>query len=157
MSYHRHFQFASPFSKRHCVPLAIGHLAEMSGHEVAALAMDARATPADAHTEERGERAMLLRPAGYAWAYYRADLNQWCALAGLRVIQQTDEVYPRRDRITITEFARRHPRGRFFVLVARSRHAVAVVDGRIYGEWGARQRVGRFFELELNPQTARTT
>lgn len=38
--------------------------------------------------------------------------------------------YSKSNRITLSEFCRRHPVGRFYVVVAR--HAIAVIDGVVY-------------------------
>jgi hypothetical protein len=129
------YLFPNPFETNHCVPLAWAHVSgEATAAKAEQIAYRARA---------RG----WLSPRGLSSNSRDSHrLDVWAAWAGVRVarvdrlirdpwhvMQGGDGGYfkPVTHRPTLARFARTHRRGRYVVFV--SRHAVAVVDGQVYG------------------------
>jgi hypothetical protein len=139
------FAFPDPFNRNHCVPLAWTHLSGGGTEAAMALAATARVCG-------------VLSARG--WAKSGRE-NWWAKQVGMAI---TRYVRFRRDRSkvgryqvehdgegavpslpTLATFRKLHPTGRFLVNVRG--HAVALIDGKVYGHWAPRSRVLSFAEV----------
>ena len=150
---HSRWSFTNPFPRNGCVPCALAHLAGKGAVWAAALAATAATTDAGhgflirkhggAYMVRPGEEKLYDWLSGRGWiAQPDRARREWCRLAGLRGTEVVQ--YPRRswDGVgapTVTQFAKTHRRGRWLVLTYN--HAIALIEGRYYGDWAARSRV----------------
>lgn len=153
--------FENPFPFKHCVPLAMTAVQRRPTTEfLLSLVESARAVPHPVFFE-----LPLLRHDGGA-PNARLSIQSWTALAGLKVTETFeptvvytavdsgfrsgygDRVYRAvaRGRPTVRQFQRGHRRGRWIVFT--DRHALAMVNGKLRGWFGARSRVLAAFRVE---------
>lgn len=148
----------SPFTFRHCVPLAFANVSTVrSKAKFAVLLADAARVKVWDHDDSR----TLLTPNGGAPF---GSYPQWCELARYRIVENyrpeprfTEVAYTdgwgehrwrsRSLTPTLAQFARTTGRrGRWIVYT--NRHAQAVVNGKIRGWASPRQRVVRAIRIE---------
>lgn len=160
------------FAKGHCVVHAWAHAAGLDADGAKMLAEYAYNTPSIVRPR-RGVRnavtsphlgcavePLLDRTTGAAWV--RPDPCAWAALAGVRIVH---EVHPagrnvtrrhpwnasltvtRFYAVTVEAFRKANPVGRFVVLVRG--HALALIDGVLYGDWAPRSRVDVAYQVEV--------
>lgn len=139
------FAFPDPFKRNHCVPLAWTHLSGGDAMTAMRLASTARIC-----------RQLSAR----GWAKSGRE-DWWAKQVGMAI---TRYVRFRRDRSlvgryqakhdaagdvpslpTLATFRKLHPTGRYLVNVRG--HAVALIDGKVYGHWAPRSRVLSFAEV----------
>lgn len=138
-------KFPNPFGSAHCVVLAFAHVARVRDRAryATTLARAARSAPRytngkqqyDARTgAAAGPRLLANNGFGY-FSSCDEDVSAWAKLAGVTVGRI--ERFPTGAGPTLAGFARRTP-GRWIVVYevrgGKSRHALALVDGRAYGE-----------------------
>jgi hypothetical protein len=138
------FAYPNPFPRNHCVVHAWTHLA--GGDEETARVLKYSAV-ADRQLTEDGTKRGL-------------DFSWWARQLGLKVVEEkhllrvrgavTGWVSSRYAPVpalpTLQRFAREHPRGRYMVRV--SGHAVAVIDGVVWGYHRPRTRVLQYLKVE---------
>ena len=135
--------FPYPFDRNGCVPVAWTHVAQADAPETFARLL------AGAAQKLAGK---YLTPAGVAYgARDTSRLCWWARQCGLRVAQviryvkgdgatsSASEYKLVRKYATLARWARLHPRGRYVVFV--NSHAVAVIDGTIFGHYSPRSLV----------------
>lgn len=143
--------FPYPFTRNGCVPVAWTHLAQADAPETFARSLAGIA-------QKRG--GQYLTPAGIAYdARNTSRLHWWAGQCGLRVAQVVrylkgdgatsagSEYKLVRRHPTLARWARLHRRGRYIVFV--SCHAVAVIDGVIFGYYRPRSLVQVAAKVEV--------
>lgn len=142
----RQFTYENPFARNHCVVHAWTHLSGGNADSAVALAAKARA-------QRHMTRAGVVHDIKTTW---------WADAVGLRVVREVRLIRasyaatgaygtggyftPVRSLPTLQSFAWGHPRGKYWVRVQG--HAVAVIDGKIFGSWRPRSRVVHYVEVE---------
>jgi len=149
------YSFPNPFIRNHCVPLAFAHV----GLAYAAIVGDDKRNAYVRDRTAAAKRLRILSPAGVAFNTL-ANAEKWALVFGLVVAkvvryiraypgeQRTGGGYctPRRHLMTLATFARRHPSGTYVVRVTG--HAVALIDGVLYGYYRPRSIVNGYVKLE---------
>lgn len=146
------YAFPNPFKHNHCVPLAWAHVAGIGAEGAIRLA-------------EIATRERVLLPNGrviHALNVYTGGVFgpvSWAEAARMRikrlvkytsllnVKQRLGVVQWKRvtKRPTLAKFAKRHTRGKFVVFVPG--HAVALIDGVLFGFYRPRSHVDAFIEV----------
>lgn len=135
-------KYPNPFMQGHCVVNAVSHVkAEPTPQfaiDLAAKAYEARREvrhPLEQRDAMRGhDVTRLLDPRdGAGYIRHPEDTKAWLALAGLREVERIEYgTYEESGKgPPLRDFARDHPTGRWIVGIPM--HAVALVDGHIYG------------------------
>lgn len=166
--------FSNPFQKNHCVVLAFTVLRNGTADDALKLAETAKRTRASQFGDRFGSAFLIDRNG--ASTNTAGRISRWGDITGLRYIEKfepafeykrtrrklrgyytwdddgnhvpaTIEVVQRVGRPTLAQFLRTTGRrGRWFVLVRA--HAVAVINGKAYGNCEARSRVHIAFRME---------
>ena len=130
----------------HCVPYAFAVVKGMDQHGFEDLCRAARATLTACGA------MYLLSGRGLAWARGR-NFFRWAEIAGLSAVDGPSRPAfatgglrdGGRGICTAAQFARKHPHG-LFILFSRN-HAMACVDGLLYGYVKARAHVQEWYEV----------
>lgn len=158
------------FTRGHCVVHAWAHVAGLDAEGAKLLAEYAYATPSW-HRPRRGVRHVVPHPdfgdveplldptTGAGWTRGNPHVHLWAKLVGMRVLCQitpggkrvtrVNKWGERRERfypMTVSQFAKSKPIGRFILCVAG--HALALIDGVLWGDWAPRSRVEVAYQVE---------
>lgn len=126
------WRFVNPFTRNHCVVSAITHCTP-TGDAVSALSL-----------ANVLRKRKLVTPAGVVKCIVK-DIDHLVHPAGLRVVA-SHLTRTRREAMTLQTWVAFHRTGRFIVVV--SGHAVAVIDGVVFGCYKPLSRVLWYAQVE---------
>lgn len=152
----RNWAFTDPFPVNGCVPCAFAHLTGTGAAGARRIAARAARTAAPSRVHALRDRKLYNLRSGSGWASRPSDVRAWAKLAGLAVRETWDwwqewtqaQIQAHKTgaclsrtlhRPTVARFAREHPVGRWVVYTRD--HAIALVDGVLYGFYQPRSRV----------------
>lgn len=150
-------RWPNPCTMNGCAVVAMGHLGDLDEKGAQQLKVNAMRTPLVYDKSET-----LLSHKGTARGMLiEGNLQAWAKLAGVRVIKRVYTVSARRMRMrrehgmsmkgyarrtTVRTFAKTHKRGRYLIDV--NKHVIALINGKLYGEYNLYQYVNSFVKVE---------